>query len=210
MEGTMTSRCGRRSGYHDHLRAGTPTCEACRRAHREAHARWKKRSYLEGVLVLDATGTRRRLQALAAIGWSYPELAARCHVARSTLAKWTTRATVYTATARTVADLYEQLHDTPGSSVKSSRRAAAAGWPPPIAWDDDTIDDPTAVPFAGEAVDIDEVVVQRALAGRPVTLSRPERVEAVRRLTAAGRSAADIAAVLGVDDRTVQRDRSAA
>jgi DNA-binding CsgD family transcriptional regulator len=52
--------------------------------------------------------------------------------------------------------------------------------------------------------------VQRASRGERVQLSRAERAEVVRRLTAAGLSAAQIADRLGIAQRSVSRLRRAA
>ena len=110
---------------------------------------------------IDATGTRRRLQALAALGWSVARLAATANVDRQVLGNAATgrRALTTAGTARAVTRLYEQLWDTPPpattgyeqASITSTRnRAARNGWAPPAAWDDDTIDDPDAHPDTGE------------------------------------------------------------
>jgi hypothetical protein len=59
-----------------------------------------------------------------------------------------------------------------------------------------------------QAPDVDQVAVERAIHGHPVTLTDAERDEAVRRLTAAGRSAAHIGALLGITARHVCRIRA--
>jgi DNA-directed RNA polymerase specialized sigma24 family protein len=89
--------------------------------------------------------------------------------------------------------------------------AKAKGWPGPLAWDDDTIDDPAARPHIGAAWSdaFDEVAVLRAMYGDPVRLRPSERAEATRRLTAAGLSAAQIAERLGCTKRSVVRQRNA-
>lgn len=117
-----------------------------------AYGRWEHQ--------VDATGTRRRLQALMRCGYSLPVLAARLGCSRQELRrKLHERGTVTAATARAVADLYDDLWDQPppGSSrqekcsaSRSRNYARERGWPPPAAWDDDPgphfIDDPAAVP----------------------------------------------------------------
>jgi DNA-binding CsgD family transcriptional regulator len=83
----------------------------------------------------------------------------------------------------------------------------------PLAWSDDKIDDPAARPskmVIHHHTAIDEIAVQRASRGERVRLSRAERAEVVRRLTAAGLSAADIADRLGIAQRSVSRLRKAA
>lgn len=54
---------------------------------------------------------------------------------------------------------------------------------------------------------IDHVAVERALSGHPVTLTVPEREEAVRRLHAQGCSTAQVADRLRIARRTVLRIR---
>lgn len=56
----------------------------------------------------------------------------------------------------------------------------------------------------------DWVVVERLMAGHAVEATTAERREAIRRLTARGLSAVDIAARVGCSDRTVVRYRSRA
>lgn len=59
-------------------------------------------------------------------------------------------------------------------------------------------------------VDLDQVAIDRAVAGDPPAGMRPaERYEAVRRLTVCGLSAKQIAERLRVVARTVQRARAA-
>lgn len=110
-------------------------------------------------LTIDGTGTRRRLQALVADGWSMSELARRLNVLPSNL--HTTvhgRKEVTVATATKAAALYDQLWDStpPPSgrhgSVPARARAYASrkGWVPPLAWDDETIDNPDATPHVDD------------------------------------------------------------
>jgi hypothetical protein len=108
---------------------------------------------------VDATGTRRRLRALCAAGWSGPALAERLGMEPSGLyLTLTSRALVRAATARAVRALYDELWDEPPpqgtrseriSAAKARGHAARMGWPPPMAWDDDAIDDPAASPADG-------------------------------------------------------------
>jgi transcriptional regulator with XRE-family HTH domain len=96
----------------------------------------------------DATGTRRRLRALAALGWPANHLAHQLGmnpVPVRTLMRGD-RQRVTAATARKVAALYDRLWNTPGPSETTSARAARTGWPVPLAWDDESIDDQAARP----------------------------------------------------------------
>jgi len=96
---------------------------------------------------VDGTGTMRRLRALMAIGWSGKQLGDRLDITTANL--WPLvrgREHVHAATARKVADLYDQLWDQPGNRQKSINLAQRRGWALPLAWDDDEIDDPAATP----------------------------------------------------------------
>ncbi len=104
---------------------------------------------------VDATGTRRRIQALVANGWSLHKLAAELDMTPGNLHSSITRPQVWASTARKVRDLYERRWnatppaDTPderGAITRSINRARAHGWLPPMAWDDEDLDDPAAIP----------------------------------------------------------------
>jgi hypothetical protein len=101
---------------------------------------------------IDATGTRRRLQALMAAGWSSRELGPRLFVHTSQVTKWVRIPSISTKSAARVADLYDQIGLDEGPSAYTRGRALRAGWPPPIEWGDD-IDDPAAKPL-----DIDRII----------------------------------------------------
>jgi DNA-binding CsgD family transcriptional regulator len=190
--------CGRRGGYHRHITEDTPPCAPCREAERQAKERWRKRSYLNhGPLLVDATGTRRRIQALARVGWSAVEIARRMGVTHATVSYWAARKTVRVATAETVRRLYDELSMIPGPSVKSQQYARSKGWPPPLAWSDESIDDPAARP-SGLRTDHE-----------PRRINRDMEVEArVMELTRAGLSAAEIALRLRTNQRQVARVRA--
>lgn len=105
--------------------------------------------------LIDGTGTRRRLQALMVLGWSTTVLAAEMRRHWRTVARGRSAVRVEARTAVDVRDLYDRLWDqappasTPVDRQKASRArrfAASQGWVPPLAWDDDTIDDPAAEP----------------------------------------------------------------
>lgn len=113
---------------------------------------------------VDATGSRRRLQALAVMGWPTREIAAR-------LGNLDAQTYVYIANGRTktirrrteqaIAALYDELWDQPGPSARTRSIALRKGWLPPLAWDDDAMDDPAAEPH------VDGVPRLRARGRRP-------------------------------------------
>lgn len=125
---------------------------------------------------VDITGTTRRLQALVAIGWPQGAL---CHQ----LGILPTNGTrlfmprrggglVLARTATAVAGLYDRLSLTTGPSQPARLRARRRGWAPPLAWDDDTIDNPNATPDLGERATV--TWVERYQELRDLGLSQDE------------------------------------
>jgi lambda repressor-like predicted transcriptional regulator len=106
-----------------------------------------------------AAGTRRRLQALVFNGWSVRQLAARLGRTQPNLRLTLHRSErVRPDVAAAVRALYDELWDQAPPerdrferrSVTMARRyARERGWVPPLAWDDDEIDDPAASPADG-------------------------------------------------------------
>ena len=104
-------------------------------------------------------GTRRRLDALRAIGWTLKEIsehAGHDHGWACTVYK---RARILPATHAQVCAVYDALWNvTPPAETwsdrvsrgRAQRAAAQADWAPPLAWDDDEIDNPNARPHLGE------------------------------------------------------------
>lgn len=97
-------------------------------------------------------GARRRVQALMAIGWRHQDLSPRLGFVSTNLihqqGDWITQ-----RKHQAVKDLYDQLWNKPRpEDVRSRNRAAKAGYAPPLAWDDETIDDPAATPDLGAKV----------------------------------------------------------
>ncbi|MEU2566579.1 helix-turn-helix domain-containing protein [Streptomyces althioticus] len=96
----------------------------------------------------DATGTVRRTRALMARAHACRTISKACGVDHSVLSELLAgRIDVVTiALARRVDNGFRQLAGSTGDSVRSLNRARREGWAPPVAWDDDTIDDPNAHP----------------------------------------------------------------
>lgn len=106
----------------------------------------------------DSTGTRRRLHALVATGWSQARLARELGMTGANFGAMMRRDQVTAGTAREVGDLYDRLWNQPPpehdqrtriAASRARRHAADRGWAPPLAWDDDLIDDPSATPAQG-------------------------------------------------------------
>lgn len=110
-----------------------------------------------GALV-DVTATRRRARALVAAGYPLSAVARRLGKTVQNFSTALDRPQVTAATARAVQALYDELWDVPPdesthrakiSASRARNMARAKGWPPPMAWDDDTIGDPGAGPAEG-------------------------------------------------------------
>lgn len=171
---------------------------------------------------IDATGTRRRLQALIAIGWTEQQLASLLHRSTSSLHRSMNSQSVAAQTATDIDALYQRLWNTRPPQKSDAEReaahsarahAATRGWLPPLAWDDINTDPeprPDAAP-SGLQEDIDEVAIERALGGHGIRLNDltcAEQRQAIRELTRRGKSIGDIAEQLGTTKRTVSRRRA--
>jgi hypothetical protein len=192
-------RHGTNAGYIQHCLQKIPSCAPCRAAHTayRRNANLRRRRQRTPHLHIDATGTQRRIRALMRIGWRYRDLEHWLGVGKClhNLNRSDTRS-VHVDSARRVATVYNALSMTPGPSVKTRRLAEAWGWPSPLAWDDDAIDDPKARPAGMQKTtyrrrtDVDEAAVIRAVRnGRRDeelmrTLTKAERAEVVRRMRA--------------------------
>lgn len=172
---------------------------------------------LAPAIKVDSTGTRRRLQALIALGWSVGQISKRSGLDRQRLDGALHGRDVIKATRDAVTALYDELWDAPPpetnqreriAASRSRRRAALNGWVPPLAWDDDTIDDPSATStLADGCEELDELAVELAMAGKPVSLTAAETTEALKRMVALRLSDEQIATRLHVSSRTVLRWR---
>lgn len=143
-----------------------------------------------------SVGAVRRINALRAIGWSYTTMAAHTSLSEKDLAV-INRAPKVIDWPRwcAVRDLYETLSGTPGPRPHLAPGVRAKGNPTPLDWEDHDIDDPRV-----------EVVAQP---WKPKSFQEQiaDRRARVAELTQAGLSVAEIADRLGVNQRTVIRDR---
>lgn len=114
---------------------------------------------VDGLRPIDGTGTRRRLQALAALGFPFTRLGEHLPIHPRQVNYVVGGRLVRADTARAVAKLYDELWNQdpiqwgvrPSTALKVKRHAAKQGWAPPAAWDDDQIDDPEATPNLGSS-----------------------------------------------------------
>jgi lambda repressor-like predicted transcriptional regulator len=156
--------------------------------------------WVESPVIVDISGTRRRVQALARMGWPADVVATRCGLYDNTLKQSLCRGRVSARIAARVARLYDELSDTPGPSSRAAARAATLGYAPPVAWDDDTIDDPEARP---NLTGYDEQVVRALVRGEAAEANRADRSEAAARLNEQGLTRQEVALRLDVSRSTV-------
>jgi hypothetical protein len=122
-------------------------CDMC--VHAKAVKRnrydWEARRRKGADVHLPATGTVRRLQALAVMGWAIPELCALTGLSVRPLSRIRegNRAHVTMSTYMAVKTVYERLelqHNHTREGRIAATWAARHGWLPPLAWDDPDTD----------------------------------------------------------------------
>lgn len=141
-------RLDRSNTYVDYL------ADTARRTHPETVARVLAITLHTPGGRLDPTGTKRRIQALAAIGWPTAWVADDLGWTRGAVHHILTNRFVMGETAATIDAVFERLRDTPPDDQGDRNRRATITktiawaqrnrWPGPDAWDD--IDDPAAKP----------------------------------------------------------------
>lgn len=184
-----------RSGCH---------CQDCR----DVMAKGMNLFRLHGPTEIDATGTRRRLQALAVMGWPFKEVARRAGVMLKPSRFWPEGSRVNKVTAARIARAFDELHMTPGPSTITRDRAMKKGWVSTLAWDN--IDDPDEVPCLGAdvpAVEADPVLIDRLMTNGTAHIREVDRPVVVAALAARGMTDATVAAKIGVWPETVLRIR---
>jgi DNA-binding XRE family transcriptional regulator len=141
-------RHGTTAGHKAHRRDGEKACAPCV----AAKTRYEKSRTVYGARMVPAIGTRRRIQALMAMGHSGTVIAQALGVTAQAVHKIETGTSpsVFAATAERVAEAYERLCMTLPTGYHRNRvrnRAARLGYAPPLAWDN--IDDPGERPNRG-------------------------------------------------------------
>jgi len=186
------------SAHHlDHLLwgsdGGRPAGKVRTETARMLLAYWPKLDDFPDAARIDAAGTRRRIQALQVRGFNLIAIAGKAGVASRYFQKLANGDRVTARVARAVRDVYGAWwnadpcrHGVKEWVAERTRRAAQrAGWQGPLAWDDDTIDDPRAVPVTdapAPAATDGENLAARWLMGESVILDAAARKEALLHL----------------------------
>lgn len=146
--------------------------------------------------VTDATGSTRRVRALAWMGYSLISLSRQLAMTEdrlSSIARGVV-SVVRISEARKIAGLYRRLCQLPGPSKRAAADARKKNWHGPLAWE--AIDDPNCSPEVSEVTSI--APKQRKVQADPARVAR---------LTAMGWSAGQIAQEIGCHKRSVVRAR---
>lgn len=108
-----------------------------------------------------SVGSHRRLKALVYCGWTQAKLAEHLGMTKKNFWTLMQAQRITVAKAITIRDLYDRLWNRPppehtqhhrAAATRARRYARAQGFAPPLAWDEEAIDDPAAVPELGEKV----------------------------------------------------------
>lgn len=156
-------------------------------------AYWPTLKDLPDATLVDITGTRRRIQALAVLGWSQNWIARQIGMREDGFRKAVGKDRVTAKLARSVAAVYDAWwnqdpleHGLASNPVATTRgMARRAGWHGPLAWDDDRIDDPNAVPVTDAVAPVVSEggnVADRWLHGESVILGPDDRKQVLQHL----------------------------
>ena len=132
---------GRSAGCH---------CEPCKIAKRR-YAKKLAYDHNQGrPRLVDATGSHRRIRALVALGWRYEDMGRLVGRGKNWAGNIVHETSITRANAETVDRVYQQLSMKLGPSELLRTKARNWGWQPPLAWDDETMDNPAAKPYSPE------------------------------------------------------------
>lgn len=132
-------------------------------------------------------GAVRRIRALYALGHFNHVIAAEAGISRDAVCalaggKWPT---IKVAMDDGVRAAYDKLSMATGTSGKTRCWAEKHGWAPPLAWDEDAIDDPNGMPHTdapAPAATEGENVADRWLHGESVVLGPEDRKQVIQHL----------------------------
>ena len=141
------AECGTISAYARHVRHRESIDPKCAEAHADYMRMYRAALKAGPGLTAPAIGVARRIQALLAFGWTAELIGKEMGVGASHVRYLYLEAkAVYWPTYHKVCRVFDRLEMTRGPSEISARRARKRGWPPPLAWDPETIDKPETEP----------------------------------------------------------------
>lgn len=180
-------------------------CSEARESRRVYSKRWRNGKTLK----LEATGSRRRLQAVCFMGWSVDYIYDNFNLAHSVQQNILSGKTqiILQSTYDSIILIYDKLSMQLGPSKQTREKAIQKGWHSCLAWDEETIDDPSEEPNLGNGEPVlDEILIEKITLGRErKPAATPERAEAFTRMWAKGLRSEDIAFLTGLDNKTIYR-----
>lgn len=173
-------------------------CAPCAQQNRRYFAR---RTMHGQPLSRPAALTTQRIRELRALGYSLETLVIETGVGWAHLKRLSQAESdwVQLRTFHGVEIAYRRLRYLPGVSARAALVARKHGWTPP---------EPPPAPEKIDESSVDEIAVERAVAGERLPLTRAESAEAWGRLEKLGLSAHDISLRLHTTQKTVERWRS--
>lgn len=202
---TCTARRHGDQSAYNHYGCRCASARESARLYRKRH-----REHRQPAALVDATGSRRRLQAMLAMGWPQKEICKRLGwSSHRTFQHVVNGQQVHRKTHEAIQELADELAMTPGPSAVTRGKSRALGHRTVLAWDDIDRDPepPVAEPLASRD-DVDHAAVVRAASGDKLEVLRDEdRRQVVDRLTREGQTNAEIAGHLGITIDRVDRDR---
>lgn len=141
--------------YGDRSRNMPPRARVARHVHERIMAVQPGIPAMAAGASVDATGAHRRAQALIAIGWSMSRVGSMVGMESGNFWRFMKAPKCTVTTHLAMARVYDMCWNDPQNGTDWHSKAAATrarnyakdhGWAPPLAWDDDEIDNPAAVP----------------------------------------------------------------
>lgn len=181
-------------------------CPPCT-AQKTRYTKYWRVAQMRGVkLKVPADPTHRKIHALEAIGYTRRALAAELGVTGSAITNMMSEKFVLARTEVAVEKVYRKLemkipeHSPAGRLAR--KRAKANGWPPPMAYDDIQLgivapDSVKVGKIPHNRFDLDEIDYVMQSEDWTWRLSRPEKIEVVRRWMSTGRPQAEICRLTG-------------
>lgn len=164
---------------------------------------------------VDATGTARRIRALAAMGWSSTYVGQQLGFSAQAVGCVCGQSRVLRSTADKYKAVYDEHYLRRGPSDAAVREANRRGWAPPLAWDN--IDDPAEQPQHTAAASrspiprnrLAEDIVEAAFDWRRPRMSHREQRHVVdTAMDERGMVVADVALMLGLTVCAVRQTRT--
>lgn len=162
-----------------------------------------------GQRLAPALGSWRRTQALTAMGWSLERQAQELALKTATLESLSGTELIDGRLWQAIDSLYNHWSMTLGPDADLMSQARSAGVTPPLGWDDDEIDHPSARSLAeakSKRAIVDEAVIERRCGGdTTVAICPGERAEITRIAIDEQWPAARLALVLDIDEQSARR-----